>query len=58
MNYINRLEAVNADQASEISRLRAGIVELESYLTSSKFESDNTVQCRDVLIRLREVLTS
>lgn len=35
-----------------MSALQSGLTELRAYLTSSKFESDTTVQVRDVLARL------
>ncbi len=50
-------EQVKACKA-ESEALREGILDLMRYLHSEKFDVDTTVQVRDVLHRLQEVLNS
>ena len=54
MNYIKRLENENKEVRVELCGLRCGLSDLKSYLQSSKFWNDTTVQVNDVLLRLEE----
>lgn len=54
-NYINRLQAENAELKAELDRIREGITDLRAYLVSDKFSKDTTVQTRDVLHRIEEI---
>lgn len=56
MNYIKRIELDAKKSESEVQILRDGVIELMSYLNSSKFQVDPTVQVRDVLTRLQQIL--
>lgn len=52
MNYIHKLEDQSKADSVEITFLYSGIVDLECYLSSDKFNSDPTVQVKDILTRL------
>lgn len=53
-NHISKLTQELAETKAELSTLHEQLTELVSYLTSSKFHKDPTVQVRDVLTRLTE----
>ncbi len=55
MNYIKRLQQEVATHEAQITATAEGIALLRSYLMSSKFHSDTTVQVSDVLLRLAEL---
>jgi hypothetical protein len=52
-----RSELVEENQKllNQVVNLLTGVQELKTYLTSSKFHSDSTVQASDVLRRLEEI---
>jgi hypothetical protein len=54
VNYIKRLESERAEAVAKVEARDAAIAELRSYLLSSKFHEDPTVQVRDVLTRLED----
>ena len=54
-NYINKLQAENADLKAKNEAMQRAIGELRAYLASSKFWNDSTVQVRDVEARLMNV---
>jgi hypothetical protein len=56
MNYIKRIELDAKKSESEVQSLRDGLIDLMSYLTSSKFKVDPTVQVKDVLTRIQQIL--
>lgn len=49
MNYIKRLEAESANKDAQIKALSEGLKGLRSYMLSSKFNQDTTVQTGDIL---------
>lgn len=59
MNYIQRLQAENKDQAEEIERLKEGLHSLLRYVQSSKFDGpnpeDGLVNTADIVLRIREI---
>lgn len=55
MNYIKRLEVQSAAEMEQILDARDCAKILKSYLESSKFHSDTTVQVQDVLNRLQPI---
>ncbi len=54
MNIIRKLQMEKAGLEAEVQALKEGISDLKSYLNSAKFYLDTTVQCADVILRLRE----
>lgn len=54
-NYINKLQAENADLKAKNEAMQREIGELRTYLASSKFWNDPTVQVGDVEARLMNV---
>ena len=54
MNYIKRLECELNEARTELTGLKIGINDLRSYLHSSKFHIDTTVQVDDVTRRLQD----
>ena len=54
MNYIKRLECELNEARTELTGLKCGLNDLQSYLHSEKFHVDTTVQVDDVLRRLQE----
>lgn len=56
MNYIKRLESERKVCAAELAGLKSGLQDLQSYLMSTKFYVDPTVQAQDVLNRLQAAL--
>jgi len=54
MNYIKKLECELNEARTELTGLKCGLKDLQSYLHSSKFHFDTTVQVDDVLRRLQE----
>ena len=55
MNYIKRLEKENKELRDTLRGRELAELELRTYLLSSKFHSDPTVQVQDVLNRLDEI---
>lgn len=55
MNYIHSLEIQCAAETEQIQDAKEFVSYLKSYLQSSKFSSDTTVQVQDVLNRLQAV---
>jgi site-specific recombinase XerD len=54
-NYIHRLQAERDRAQREVDALREGMRQLRGYLTSAKFHQDDSVNVRDVLLRLEEL---
>ena len=54
MNYIKRLERELQEARTELCGLRLGIMDLQTYLLSSKFHGDTRVQVKDVLLRIQD----
>lgn len=57
MNYIKQLETQAARNEREARTLVAGLQDLIQYLAGEKFHQDSTVQVRDVMARLAQVLS-
>lgn len=55
MNHIHRLQADVNEGRTETTALYCGLQDLETYLTSSKFIEDPTVQVADVLRRIHKI---
>ena len=49
------LQGTIAQQDKLLDIYHDGIVELERYINSSKFDHDTTVQVRDISLRLTEI---
>ena len=58
MNYIHKLRNENRVLQTELTMLKVGINDLRSYLNSSKFHVDTTVQKDDVLFRIQEFINN
>ncbi len=58
MNHIRDLKIRRISAETELGTLLIGIQELKGYLLSSKFSIDTTVQVKDVLLRLDEVVSA
>lgn len=54
-SYIKDLQEENLERARKIESALLSVNEIRSYLLSSKFSEDTTVQVRDVLLRLDNV---
>ena len=52
MNYIHRLQKELAEAQATVRAHEHTLTDLRVYLSSDKFESDPTVQTRDVMYRL------
>lgn len=53
--YIHTLQDQVAELTAEKERMEEGMRLLRGYLTSSKFHNDDSVNVRDVLLRLDEI---
>lgn len=54
-SYIEKLQDENLERARKIESALLEVNEIRSYLLSSKFHEDTTVQVRDILLRLDNV---
>ena len=54
-SYIEKLQEENLERARKIESALLSVNEIRSYLLSSKFHEDTTVQVRDILLRLDNV---
>ncbi len=54
-SYIEKLQDENLERARKIESALLSVNEIRSYLLSSKFHEDTTVQVRDILLRLDNV---
>jgi len=54
-SYIEKLQEENLERARKIELALLSVNEIRSYLLSSKFSEDTTVQVRDILLRLDNV---
>jgi hypothetical protein len=54
-SYIKDLQEENLERARKIESALLSVNEIRSYLMSSKFQEDTTVQVRDILLRLDNV---
>ena len=54
-SYIEKLQEENLERARKIESALLSVNEIRSYLLSSKFSEDTTVQVRDILLRLDNV---
>ncbi len=54
-SYIKDLQEENLERARKIESALLSVNEIRSYLLSSKFSEDTTVQVRDILLRLDNV---
>jgi site-specific recombinase XerD len=52
MNYIKQLEVDKAELKTTIASARTELMELFSYLQSTKFHEDRTVQVQDIYNRM------
>jgi len=57
MNHIERLTIERDSLKVGHDAFLEGIIDLKDYLLSSKFYEDTTVQVKDVLMRLQEIIT-
>jgi hypothetical protein len=55
MNHIQQLTVQRDDAREQCGIALQLVVDLQVYLTSSKFHNDPTVQCADVLRRIAEI---
>jgi hypothetical protein len=56
-NHIKALQIKGEVLKAENDSLREGIVDMFAYLSSLKFANDPTVQTRDVMTRLSEIVS-
>ena len=55
-HYSARLKREKAQAEAEAEELREGLRSIRSYLMSSKFHQDTTVQVGDILTRIQEII--
>jgi hypothetical protein len=55
MNYITKLQEIKLEAREYNEKAQAAMLELISYLQSSKFWNDPTVQVKDVMNRLEPI---
>jgi hypothetical protein len=55
MNYIHQLQQRVAELEQDKSDARDGVMEMLTYLHSSKFHNDTTVQTSDIFLRLEPI---